>query len=50
MQYTCIHRNSQVNWRIKYQFKCQLPNIAKKSNTIKAKEREKKVKQVCDVS
>ena len=49
MQYTHIHKSSQTNWLIKVNH----PILQKKKSSnllIKAKEKEKKVKQVCDVS
>ena len=48
MQYTYIHKSSQTNWLIKVNY----PILQKKSSNllVKTKEKEKKVKQVCDVS
>ena len=48
IQYTYIHKISQTNWLIKVSYTI----LQKKSGNllIKTKEKEKKVKQFCDVS
>ena len=46
MQYTYIHKSSQTNWLINVNY----PILQKSFDKNKRKRKQKKVKQLCDVS